>query len=150
MDGEMKSLNRTTRFFIGAVSLMLLTGCDDSGGLPALITGNTDIVPPVVTSTFPSSGQGGVSALATITATFSESLDPTTVNTSTVLVTAAATGVGIAGTVSYNSSLQQAIFLPSSTLAANTSYTVTLTTGIKDIAGNPMAANNVFTFTTAP
>lgn len=146
----MQSLNRTRRFFVGAVTLMVLAGCDDSGGLPALITGNTDIVPPVVTSTFPSGGQSGVSALATVTATFSESLDPTTVNTSTVLVTAAATGVGIAGTVSYNSSLQQAIFLPSSTLAANTSYTVTLTTGIKDVAGNPMAANNVFTFTTAP
>src|SRR4029078_10443801 len=108
----MRSLNRTRRLFIGAVTLMLVTGCDDSGGLPALITGNTDIVPPVVTSTFPSSGQSGVSGLATVTATFSESLDPTTVNTSTVLVTAAATGVGIAGTVSYNSSLQQAIFLP--------------------------------------
>jgi hypothetical protein len=85
-----------------------------------------------------------------LTATFSEPLEPASVNTATFLVTAAATGVGIVGTVSYNTASQQAIFLPSSTLAASTTYTVTLTTGIKDVAGNTMAASNVFTFTTAP
>ncbi len=146
----MQSGNRSKRFLAGALGLMLLAGCDDSGGLPALLGSGTDTTPPVVASTSPVTGQSGVSRSPTITATFSESLDPTSVNTSTFLVTDAATGIGIVGTVSYNASSQQAIFLPTSTLAANTSYTVTLTTGIRDVAGNAMAANDVFTFTTAP
>ncbi|HUQ19407.1 MAG TPA: Ig-like domain-containing protein, partial [Gemmatimonadaceae bacterium] len=96
------------------------------------------------------SGQSGVSGLSTIVATFNESLDPTSVNSSTFLVTVTATGAAVAGTVSFNSSSLQAIFIPTSTLQPNTNYTVTLTTGMKDAAGNALASNNVFTFTTAP
>jgi hypothetical protein len=39
-------------------------------------------------------------------------------------------------------------FNPTSYLAASTLYTATLTTGITDLAENPMAANHVWTFTT--
>ena len=38
---------------------------------------------------------------------------------------------------------------PSGTLLANTQYTVTLTSGIKDIAGNPLAPVT-WNFTTGP
>lgn len=147
----LQSLNHSKRFFATAISLTFLLGCNEDGGiLHGLVTSGTDVTPPVVTTTSPSAGQTGVSTLSTVIATFSESLDPTTVNTSTFLVSVTATGVGLFGTVSFNASSQQAIFIPSSTLGANTSYTVTLTTGMKDIAGNPLSSNNVFTFTTAP
>src|SRR5207237_10439060 len=41
-----------------------------------------------------------------------------------------------------------ATFTPSSNLAASTTYTATISTGVKDLAGNAMAANYVWTFTT--
>lgn len=148
---KLQTLNRSKRFFLSAMSLTLVLGCNaDGGALHGLVTSGVDVTPPLVTSTSPSAGQTGVSTFSTVIATFSELLDPTSVNSSTFLVSVTATGVPVGGTVSFNASSQQAIFIPSSTLGANTSYTVTLTTGMKDIAGNPMSANNVFTFTTAP
>jgi len=35
-------------------------------------------------------------------------------------------------------------------LANSTNYTATITTGVKDLAGNAMAANKVWAFTTVP
>src|SRR5207245_1590434 len=51
-----------------------------------------------------------------------------------------------AGTVSYAG--VTAIFTPAGTLAPNTTYTATMTTGAKDLAGNALAANFVWSFTT--
>jgi hypothetical protein len=147
---KLQFVNRSKRFVVTAVSLTLMLACDDSGGSLGILTSNGDVTPPVVTSTVPSSGQSGVSALANIVATFNEALDPTSVNSSTFLVTATSTGAAVAGTVSFNASSLQAIFIPTSTLLSNTNYTVTLTTGMKDASGNALASNNVFTFTTAP
>ena len=42
-----------------------------------------------------------------------------------------------------------ATFTPSAPLADNTTYTATLTTAITDVAGNALAADHVWTFTTA-
>jgi hypothetical protein len=52
------------------------------------------------------------------------------------------------GTISYNSTSFTATFTPTSNLASGTTYTVTMTTGVKDVAGNALASNNVWTFTT--
>ena len=56
--------------------------------------------------------------------------------------------MGVSGLVTYNSASNTAIFTPSSNLAASTSYTATITTGAKDMFGNALASNNVWTFTT--
>jgi hypothetical protein len=39
---------------------------------------------------------------------------------------------------------------PVSNLEPGTTYTATLTTGAKDLAGNALASNRVWSFTTAP
>ncbi len=39
-------------------------------------------------------------------------------------------------------------FTPSSNLAYSTTYTGTITTGVRDLAGNAMAANYIWSFTT--
>ncbi|MBK8662552.1 MAG: DUF3494 domain-containing protein [Ignavibacteriales bacterium] len=53
----------------------------------------------------------------------------------------------VAGTVTYSG--VNATYTPSSNLIANTEYTATINTGAKDLAGNALAANHVWKFTTA-
>jgi Domain of unknown function (DUF4082)/Bacterial Ig-like domain/Bacterial Ig domain len=114
--------------------------------------GPPDTTPPTVASNSPAGGSTGVALGSAITASFSEALDPATVNTSTFEVVAPSTG-SIAGTVAYNPAAFTATFTPAGPLAASTTYTVTLKGGgadprIKDSAGNALAANVTWTFTT--
>jgi hypothetical protein len=58
----------------------------------------------------------------------------------------------IGGTVAYDSVNKRAVVTPSAQMAAGAGYTVTVkggTNGVSDMAGNRMAANNAFSFTTA-
>lgn len=49
---------------------------------------------------------------------------------------------------SYNAASNTAIFAPTGSLALNTTYTATITTGIQDLYGNNLAANYTWTFST--
>ena len=71
-----------------------------------------------------------------------------TINTTTFTLTGPGT-TPVAGTVSYVVSSDVATFTPSSPLALNTLYTATITTGAQDLAGDPLASNYVWTFTTS-
>jgi len=104
-----------------------------------------DKTPPTVTSLDPASGATTVALNKVITANFSESIDPTTINSTTFTIKQGTTS--IAGVVTASS--QAAIFTPSSNYSANTTYTATVTTGVKDIAGNALASNFSWSFTTA-
>jgi len=89
----------------------------------------------------------GVASCRMITATFSEAMDPSTITTSTVLVT----GPGVtpvAGTVAYAGPSFTATFVPANNLTPNTTYTGTITSGTKDLAGNALASNYVWSFQT--
>jgi len=54
----------------------------------------------------------------------------------------------VAGTVVYTASGSIATFTPTAALAASTLFTATITTGAQDLAGNALAGNYVWTFTT--
>jgi hypothetical protein len=82
-----------------------------------------------------------------ITATFSKAMNPATITTATFTLTGPGT-TNVSGLVTYNSSTNIATFTPSASLAANTLFTATVTTGAKDTFGNALAANKVWTFTT--
>ncbi len=105
-----------------------------------------DATPPTVVATTPTSGATGVSPHKSISATFSEALKPSTVNTSTFLL--AGPGGAVAGVVTYDGASFKATFTPGAPLAANSPHTATLTAGIQDVAGNPLAAPYTWTFTT--
>ena len=83
----------------------------------------------------------------TITATFSEAMDPATIVAANFTVVQGATPVP--GTVTYDAATKSGRFVPAPYLLPSTVYTATITTGVKDVAGNPLAANMVLTFTTA-
>lgn len=100
---------------------------------------------PAVLSTDPDSDEIDFAINKNISATFSESLDPTTVNASSFTLTAGTTVV--LGAVTYNDNGKVATFNPDSNLAASTLYTATITTDVTDLAGNSLAADKVWTFT---
>ena len=107
-------------------------------------TALVDTVAPTVVATIPSDGSIFVPVTAALTATFSEEIDPATLTATSFTV------AGITGTTSYNAATRTATFTPSAPLANNTSYTATITTGVKDVAGNVMAAAKTWSFTTIP
>ena len=107
-------------------------------------SGVADTTPPTVTSTSPPNGALNVAAGAELRATFSEAMDPLTVNSATFAVTKG--GNPIAGTVTYAGTT--ATFAPTSALAEG-SFLATVSTGVTDLAGNAPATTFAWTFTTS-
>jgi uncharacterized repeat protein (TIGR02543 family) len=102
------------------------------------------VTPPTISSTDPVNAAIGVALNQKIAATFSKTMDPSTIQTSTFTVKQGITQ--ISGFVSYSGTT--AIFTPASNLVPNSTYVVTITTGVMDLAGNALANNFVWSFTT--
>ncbi len=109
---------------------------------------------PTVTAVTPTSGTNGVDIASTVTATFSEAMDPLTVTGSTFTLTAG--GASVTGTVAPDPNDTTGTvfdFTPSAPLAYNTTYTALITTGVQaasQVPEVPLAANYTWSFTTAP
>jgi hypothetical protein len=134
----------------------ITTGATDLQGIAlasnyvwSFITAATPVAPsaPTVISTTPANLATGVPTNQAISATFSEAMNPLTINAANFTLTAPG-GVVVAGTVAYSSAGSVAIFTPTAVLTANTIYTATIKTGEQDLTGNALAANYVWTFTT--
>jgi hypothetical protein len=104
-----------------------------------------DVTPPTVLSSVPVSGATSISSSSKLTATFSETMDATTITSSTFTLKQGS--VSVAGTVSYTGTT--ATFTPSAALTGNTLYSAAITTGAKDVSGNQLAANYTWSFTTS-
>ena len=116
-----------------------------TSGLPG------DTTPPTVTSAIPSANSTGVNIATQVSAVFSEPVDSATVSAATFELRTSANAL-VPATVIYNSSSQAAVLTPSSQLAYGAAYTATVkggTGGVRDIAGNLLASNFVWAFTTA-
>lgn len=105
-----------------------------------------DVTAPTVISTDPVNAAIGVALNKKVSVTFSEPMDSLSATTSFTLVNTTSGGTLIVGTVSYSGTT--AVFSPSANLAANTTYTGTITTGAKDVTGNAIAGKYVWNFTT--
>ncbi len=124
----------------------LSTAITDAAGNPlasAYPWSFTTVVPgaPTVSSTSPVADATGVAVDTTVSVTFSEAMDAVTITTSSFTLDS------VSGSVSYDSGTYTATFTPSANLAANTTYTATLSTAITDVAGNPLAEYS-WSFTT--
>lgn len=173
----------TTTTFTPATSLAALTlytgaittGATDPGGnaLQANYAWTFTTGAPTVISTIPANMATGILVNTVVSATFSEPMNPLTINAATFTL-AGPGGVLVPGivirgagsarpakgarratvtiskpeVVTYTGST--ATFTPDVDLAASTTYTATITTGAQGPAGAPLAANYVWTFTTAP
>jgi Domain of unknown function (DUF4082)/Bacterial Ig-like domain/HYR domain/Bacterial Ig domain len=110
----------------------------------------TETVPTVVLVS-PAGGTTAVPVNSSVTAKFSEAMDPTTINTTTFELRDSSNAL-VSATVSYNPGTLTATLTPSAPLAYDTIYTPALiggASGIKDLAANPLAGNDVWAFTTA-
>ncbi len=133
--------NRTTLWRTVAI-IMTIGIFLVSGGACGTETPKTTA--PTVSSTNPANGATGVAIDSAITATFSKTMDPLTVTNMTFTLKQGTTAV--AGAVTYAS--VTATFRPDVVLAADTEYTATTTTGVKDLAGNALAVDKVWSFST--
>jgi hypothetical protein len=102
---------------------------------------------PQVTARTPVSGATNVDQATTVTATFSTAMDAATISGSTVKL-ASAGGTAVPATVSYNSSTRTVSLTPSSLLSPSTSYTATLTTGLRSDDETPLPAAVSWSFST--
>ena len=110
-----------------------------------------DSTPPTVTITSPVDATTNVLLAANIAAVFSESMDPASINSTTFTLKNDRTSVEVEGTVSYSESNKTATFDPTGLLDLTAVYTATVKgapTGVKDVAGNLLAADRVWSFTT--
>lgn len=96
-----------------------------------------DITPPLVASVNPANATTGASLSTEISATFTEDVAPETVTVDSFQV-ADSQGTAVAGVLSYDAASKVATFTPDENLLDGEYYHVTLTTGVKDLAGNAM------------
>ncbi|MHB0874569.1 MAG: Ig-like domain-containing domain [Anaerolineae bacterium] len=108
-----------------------------------------DTTAPTVSSTSPVDTGTDVLVTANVEWTMSEDLDESTVNTDNVYVIKATDGTVVAGAVSFSAATDKVTFNPTASLGASTAYIAVLTTAVKDLAGNKLAAASVVNFTTA-
>ena len=125
-----------------------LAACGDGSGQDFLTPiggggGGTDTTAPTVVGTSPANGATNVPRTAAISVTFSENLDSASVTNS-----AFSFDNGVTGTIVVNGAV--ATLTPAPGLPASTVVTGTLSTAIKDRAGNSLAAPVTFQFSTAP
>jgi hypothetical protein len=105
-----------------------------------------DSVLPTVTTHNPVTNATSAVQAGSVSATFSK--DVTGVGSATFTLKAS-TGATVPAVVTYNAASRVANLDPTPTLAAATTYTATLTSGVKDTAGNPLTAVS-WNFRTGP
>jgi Ice-binding-like/Bacterial Ig-like domain len=133
-------------------SASITVGARDTSGIPLAAPFNfsfttratTDTSPPDVVAINVAAGATCVALDQKIKATFDEQMDSITINPSTFFIE------GVAGAVTFDVVSQTATFTPAANLAANTKFTITVTTGVKDLGGVPLPAPFQQTFTTGP
>ena len=102
-----------------------------------------DTTPPVVSGTTPVSGTTSVNITSNVTVLFSEQMLSGTINTNTIFLSTtsgAASPGDVTSTISLDAADKKTVTLdPTNSLANGTTYNINVTTGVQDLAGNPMS-----------
>jgi hypothetical protein len=113
---------------------------------------SVDITPPTISSVTPADGAREVAPQTNVVATFSEAMDEGSVETSGNFTLTGPGGLVPAAAVDYDPSTRKVTLDPQQTqLELGVTYTATIkggTDGVKDSAGNPLASDEVWSFTT--
>jgi hypothetical protein len=103
---------------------------------------------PLVVSTDPANLATGVPLDKIVTATFNEEMNPSTVAPAAFTLQGGTKGLGVAlsGTLTYDGTSATMSFVPISKLIAGTTYTATIASSVKDLTGNALQEDYVWTF----
>lgn len=118
-----------------SLTIAFMTSCNDD---------NDTGLSPTISSTSPEDNQTDVARNQVVTASFSQEMDPQTINTSSFTLKQGSTN--ITGVVEYSD--ETATFTPATTLSATEEYTVTITTAATSITGKTLESDHVWSFTT--
>ena len=102
-----------------------------------------DGVCPLVTTTSPVNGATNVPLDQIITVSFNEEMNPETINQSSFTLNGTSQ---VAGVVTYSGTT--ATFTPSALLTPNTTYSARITRTVKDLTGNALQTETIWTFST--
>jgi hypothetical protein len=125
------------------------SGRVNANGFP--LQSGPDTTAPRLTTSAPANGASGIARTTTVMATFSEAMTASTIGTSTFELRDSANALVPAG-VGYNTSTRVATLTPTAQLATSRTYTARVkggSAGVKDSAGNALAADATWSFTTA-
>lgn len=112
---------------------------------------------PLVISTNPANAANNVPLNQVITVTFNEAMNPLTITPSAFALSSPSgarianpsrTASDIPGTLVYNDASHSMVFTPNVELKPNATYTGTVATSVKDLAGNSLQVAYVWTFST--
>jgi len=106
---------------------------------------NPDVTPPTMTLSNPVSGASGVPENQPVTITFSEKLRANSIKTGSIQLLL--NGTAVAGSVQLLANGNQVVFTPNGLLNDYTEYQVVVS-GVRDLAGNPLATPVQFAYTT--
>lgn len=124
---------------LALASVALITGCKEDDFVE--VTGQC----PVVLATSPENGATEIPLEKAVTVTFNERMNPATITQ------AAFTLLGtnkVSGAISYNEENNTLTFVPESPLEPGITYTGRVATSVKDLLGNALQTDYVWTFST--
>ena len=129
-------------------SVAASTAGGGSDPTPAAASWTVDLTAPTATPVSPTDGATGVPLTGSAIVEFSESIDPSSLDGTTFLLQPAAGGPSVVANVSYDAPTKRGKLVPVGSLQAGTQYSVTVATGVRDLAGNSLAAPLSWSFTT--
>ena len=128
---------------------------DSAGNLMTQVFNSTfttgasvDGTPPQISRTDPANNATGVPTNAQYTVQFSKTIDPSSLTTTSFRIVDNTSGLAIPGIIQVNADGVTTAFVPQQPLPIGRSFTVTLSTAIKDTGGNNLPANASYNFTT--
>ncbi len=107
-----------------------------------------DTTRPRVTTVAPAPAAVGVSLRANAFATFSQPMRPSSITRITVKLVRMGRTTPVSATVTYDPTRRRANLDPTNRLARGAVYNATVTTGARDLAGNPLARTTTWSFRT--
>jgi fibronectin type 3 domain-containing protein len=125
-----------------------LSGAEIQGDMDRSVT--VDVTPPSVTAKTPAAGAAGLNIGASASATFSEPMRASTISASTFTLTDGS-GNAVPATVTFDAPTNTVRLQPQAALQYGVTYRLTLkggAGGITDLAGNPLATDVTWTFST--
>ena len=139
---QVKVIWNTSISLVPGVNLIQMEAEDAAGntGLATLeVTRLPDVIAPQVSRITPANGATDIGLNASALVLFNETMDPASIDTSTLLLNDA-NGAGIATSVTPGAAANSWTLTPSIALSYATNYRITVSVGVRDLAGNPLAA----------